>query len=149
MSFAVRNAEPADVDRVWQLVKELAEYERLSHTVSGSAEQLRHHLFEPGSCGCYVAVLNGEIIGYAIFFRSFSTFRAQPGLWLEDLYVTPSMRGNGYGKALLVRLIEDARQFGHGRLEWSVLDWKEPSIEFYRSMGAEMLPDWRICRMSF
>lgn len=140
-------ANREDIACVWALVLELAEYERLSHTVIGTAELLERHTFDDNLIEVFVAESDGEIVGYSISFRSFSTFRAQPGIWLEDLYVTPEERGKGHGKALLQNLIDLCRTRGYGRLEWSVLDWNEPSIRFYEAMGAQILDDWKICRM--
>ncbi len=88
------------------------------------------------------------MVGYALSFPTYSTFRTQPGLWLEDIYVTPAERGRGLGKAMLLHLIEEGRRAGLGRIEWSVLDWNQPAIDFYASLGADVLPDWRICRVS-
>jgi GNAT superfamily N-acetyltransferase len=144
---AVRAATRADVPRIWELVRELAEYERLSHTVVGDAHQLERHAFDERLVDMYVAEEEGLVVGYTISFRTFSTFRTQPGIWLEDLYVTPSCRGKGHGKALLLNLMRIRQEEGYGRLEWSVLDWNEPSIRFYEAMGATLLPDWKICRV--
>ena len=144
----IRPAERSDVPRIWSLVNELAEYERLSHAVTGSLGALEKHIFDEGRCVVLVLDLEGEICGYTLSFPIYSTFRTLPGLWLEDLYVTPSVRGKGHGKALLTRVIDYARQNGMGRVEWSVLDWNEPSIRFYQAMGADVMPDWRICRIS-
>jgi GNAT superfamily N-acetyltransferase len=144
----IREATLADLPRVWSLIGELAEFERLSHAVTGSLECLslglgKHYY-------CFVCQPSGgEIVGYCLGFNTYSTFRAQPGLWLEDLYVTPDQRGRGYGKAMLSYLMEWCRREGLGRLEWSVLDWNESAIGFYESMGATVLSDWRICRVSF
>jgi GNAT superfamily N-acetyltransferase len=127
----------------------LAEYERLTHAVTGDAETLAKHVFDEERAIVFVYELGGEIIGYTLSFPLYSTFRTCPGLWLEDLYVTPSFRGKGYGKALLTHLIEHCRENGLGRLDWSVLSWNEPAVGFYQAMGAEVMPDWRICRLSF
>jgi GNAT superfamily N-acetyltransferase len=137
------------VPRIWELVLELAEYERLTETVSGSLEQLHESLFGARpACQCIVALFDGLVVGYALTFPTYSTFRTRCGMWLEDLYVTPSHRGKGVGKAMLRYLIERGREADLGRIEWSVLDWNESAIEFYRSMGADVLPDWRFCRVS-
>ena len=126
----------------------LAEYEKLSHTVSGTANDLRKWIFEDPVVDCLVAVEGGNVVGYAIFFRNFSTFRVKPGVWLEDVFVTPERRSAGIGKALLNAVIDFASERGYGRVEWSVLDWNEPAIKFYESIGADVMPDWRICRVS-
>jgi GNAT superfamily N-acetyltransferase len=146
---SIRWAEPKDIPHIWGLVLELAEYERLSGTVSGSADRLQESLFGAHpACRCRVTEEDGQIVGYALTFSTYSTFRTLPGIWLEDLYVTPSCRGRGLGKAMLQSVIEEGRREGVGRIEWSVLDWNESAIEFYRKMGAEVLPDWRFCRVS-
>jgi len=146
----VRPATRADIPRVWELVVELADYERLLDAVTGDAALLERHAIDEERIEVFVAENpEGLVVGYTISFPSYSTFRTQPGLWLEDLYVTPSYRGHGYGKALLTNLIEFCREQGFGRLEWSVLDWNEPSILFYQAMGATVMPDWRICRVSY
>lgn len=133
---------------MWELVQELAEYERLSDIVTGDAAALERYAFDEGLTDVFVAEENGVIVGYSLSFTTFSTFKCRPGVWLEDLYVIPTSRGRGYGKALLLNLLELSREQGHGRVEWSVLDWNEPSIRFYEAMGATMLPDWKICRVS-
>jgi len=145
----IRPATREDIPQVWELVKELAEYERLGHTVTGSAADLERYAFDEKILEVFVAEKTGQVVGYSISFASFSTFRAQPGIWLEDLYVTPSQRGNGYGKALIQNLMRTCETRGYGRLEWSVLDWNESAIRFYEAMGGTILPDWRICRVSF
>jgi GNAT superfamily N-acetyltransferase len=143
----IREANPADLARVWELIQELAEFERLSAAVTGSLEQLE------GGLGkyfyCLVCEVEEQIVGYSLGFKTYSTFRTQPGLWLEDLYVTPEQRGRGYGRAMLQFLMDWCKREGLGRLEWSVLDWNEGAIGFYENMGATLLPDWRICRVSF
>lgn len=143
----IREAKPRDLARIWELIQELAEFERLSHTVVGSPDLLKKHLFAWKVCGAFVAEEQGKIVGYCLFFRTYSTFRTQPGIWLEDLYVSPAFRRKGHGRALLQHLINVSREAGYGRLEWSVLDWNSDAIEFYRSMGADLLDDWRICRV--
>lgn len=147
--LGIRPAIRDDLPRVWELVNELADYEHLSHTVSGSAADLERYAFDEKVIDVFVAEKSGQVVGYSISFASFSTFRAQAGIWLEDLYVTPSERGNGYGKALIQNLMRTCETRGFGRLEWSVLDWNESAIRFYEAMGATVLPDWRICRVSF
>ncbi len=151
MSFALklRPVEPADVTVLFQLIEALAEYERLSHAVSGDATALKEHLF--GSRPCVEAILaeyGEEVVGFALFFPNYSTFLTQPGIYLEDLFVMPSHRRKGIGKAILTYLAKLAVERGCGRLEWSVLDWNEDAIAFYQQMGAMVLPDWRICRVT-
>ncbi len=142
----IRPANREDVPRIWELVNELADYEHLP--TSGDADSLARHAFDENIVTTFVAEEAGRIIGYSISFPTYSTFRCLPGMWLEDIYVTPGCRGKGYGKALLMNLVEVCRNRGCARLEWSVLDWNEPSIRFYEAMGADVLPDWRICRVS-
>ncbi len=147
-TVAIREIAPGDVKAVFQLVLELAEYEKLRHTVTGTSEELADHLFGPErSIRGLVAESDTGLIGYALYFTTYSTFRTRPGLWLEDLYVTPVWRGRGVGKALLGRLMDLQQTGGFARLEWSVLDWNQPAIDFYENQGAQILPDWRICRI--
>ncbi len=152
-SPTLRAAEPRDVAAIVGLIRELAEFERLSHLVQVTPEKLTPHLFGPRPAAeCLVGEVEGaagpEVVAFALFFTNFSTFLAQPGLYLEDLYVKPSHRGTGLGKALLRRLGALAVERGCGRFEWSVLDWNEHAIRFYQGMGAQVLPDWRICRVT-
>lgn len=147
--FVLRSAKPDDAVVVFELIQALAEYEKLSHTVTGSAEALKHHL--SGSPACVEAILaevDGQSVGFALFFQNYSTFLTQPGLYLEDLFVLPEFRRQGIGKALITHLAELAVSRGCGRLEWTVLDWNQPAIDFYQKMGATVLPDWRICRVT-
>jgi GNAT superfamily N-acetyltransferase len=148
-SFALRAAELRDVVAIVGLIRELAEFEKLSHLVQATPERLRPHLFgEKPVAEALVAERGGEVVGFALFFTNFSTFLAQPGLYLEDLYVQPTHRGSGIGEALLARLGRLALERGCGRFEWSVLDWNENAIRFYERMGASVLPDWRTCRVT-
>lgn len=147
--LVLRPAEPADVSVVFQLIQALAEYEKLSGAVIGSASSLNEHLF--GSrpyAEVIIAEYARQAVGFALFFHNFSTFLTQPGIYLEDLFVLPEYRQQGIGKAILSYLAGLAVERGCGRLEWSVLDWNEPAIAFYRRMGAAVLPDWRICRVT-
>ena len=147
--FTIRPAQPEDVSTLFQLIQALAEYEKLADQVTGSAEQLRSHLFGAQSCiEAIVADCEGESIGFALFFTNYSTFLTKPGLYLEDLFVLPTYRSCGIGKALLSELAKLARSRDCGRLEWSVLDWNEPAIGFYQRIGATVMPDWRICRVT-
>lgn len=145
----LRPAEPTDVAVLFRLIQALAEYEKLSHAVTGNADALKEHLF--GSRPCAEAILveyAGQPVGFALFFTNFSTFLTQPGIYLEDLFVLPEYRRQGIGKSILSYLAQLAVERGYGRLEWSVLDWNEPAIAFYRRMGASILEDWRICRVT-
>ena len=145
----LRPAAPADLSAIVGLITELAVYEKLSHMVVVTPESLHPHLFGPRPVAeAVVGEVNGRVVAFALFFTNFSTFLGQPGLYLEDLYVQPAHRGTGLGKALLQHLGALAVARGCGRFEWSVLDWNQPAIDFYRAMGATVMPDWRICRLS-
>lgn len=145
----LRAATLADLPAIVGLIRELAEYEKLAHLVVVTAESLAPHLFGPRPVAeAVVGDVNGSVVAFALFFTHFSTFLGQPGLYLEDLYVQPAHRGTGLGKALLQHLGALAVERGCGRFEWSVLDWNESAIGFYERMGATLLPDWRICRVS-
>ncbi|MGV0025139.1 N-acetyltransferase family protein [Phormidesmis priestleyi] len=148
-SFTIRSSNSTDVSAIFSLIQALAEYEKLSHAVTGSAERLEEHLF--GSRPCVEAIVaqsSDQIVGFALFFSNYSTFLTKPGLYLEDLFVLPDYRSKGIGKALLAHLAQLALFRDCGRLEWSVLDWNEPAIAFYQRMGATVLPDWQICRVT-
>jgi GNAT superfamily N-acetyltransferase len=148
-AFSIRNAELRDVGAIVQLIKDLAEFEKLSHLVQVTPEKLRPQLFgERPAAEALVAERGGEVVGFALFFTNFSTFLAQPGLYLEDLYVKPDQRGSGIGRALLIKLAGLAVEREYGRFEWSVLDWNERAIKFYQGMGATLMPEWRICRVT-
>ncbi|MBW4448303.1 MAG: GNAT family N-acetyltransferase [Spirirestis rafaelensis WJT71-NPBG6] len=144
----LRFAEPADCKVLFELIKALAEYEKLSHAVTGDAQYLKEHLFGTKYIEAILAEYAGQAVGFALFFHNYSTFLTKPGIYLEDLFVLPKYRRKGIGKALLTKLAQIAVQRNCGRLEWSVLDWNEPAIAFYRSMGASILDDWRICRVT-
>ena len=147
--FAVRAAEPRDADAIVGLIGELAEFEHLTHLLEVTAEQLAMHLFGPRPAAEAIVVEHdGALIAFALFFTNFSTFLGRPGLYLEDLYVQPAHRGRGVGAALLRRLAALAVERGCGRFEWSVLDWNGDAIRFYEKLGAKLLPDWRICRVT-
>jgi GNAT superfamily N-acetyltransferase len=145
----LRFAEPADSEVLFQLIKELAEYEKLSHAVTGNVAALKEHLFgSPKYIEAILAEYQGQPVGFALFFHNYSTFLTKPGIYLEDLFVLPEYRRKGIGKALLIKLAQIAVERNCGRLEWSVLDWNEPAQAFYRRMGATILDDWRICRVT-
>jgi GNAT superfamily N-acetyltransferase len=145
----LRAAEPQDVPAIVGLIRELAEFEKLSHLCHATTESLTPHLFgDQPVAECIVGEVSGEVVAFALFFTNFSTFLAKPGLYLEDLYIQPAHRGNGLGKALLKHLARLAVERGCGRFEWCVLDWNENAIAFYESAGATVMPDWRLCRMS-
>ncbi len=148
-SFEIRSAQPADAPSVFSLIQALAEYEKLSHQVTGTADELANHLFgEKPLIEAIVAQTPTDIIGFALFFYNYSTFLTKPGIYLEDVFVLPEYRGQGIGKALLSHLAQIAVDRNCGRLEWTVLDWNESAIGFYQRMGASVLPDWRICRVT-
>ena len=148
-AFTLRAAELRDVAPIVQLIRELAEFERLTHLLQVTPEKLRPHLFgEKPAAEAMVADVQGQVVAFALYFTNFSTFLAQPGMYLEDLFVQPAHRGSGIGEALLTRLAALAVERGYGRFEWSVLDWNENAIRFYQRMGATMMPDWRICRIA-
>jgi len=136
-------AQESDVPTILQFIKDLAAYEKLEHEVVASVELLKKNLFGPSP---YAEVIlleeNGVRVGFALFFHSFSTFLALPGIYLEDLFVQPEHRGKGYGKMLLAFLAQIAVERGCGRFEWSVLDWNKPSIDFYLSLGAQSKTEW-------
>jgi GNAT superfamily N-acetyltransferase len=146
---SLRSATAADVPQILAYIQGLAEYEKLSHACVATEESLRQTLFGPRP---YAEVILGEFdgkpAGFALFFHNYSTFRAAPGIYLEDLYVLPERRGHGVGKALLKELAKLAVERGCARLEWSVLDWNTPAIDFYKSLGAEPQDEWTIFRVT-
>ena len=147
--FTLRGATPHDLEAIVGLIRELAEFERLSHLVVVTPQSLHPHLFGPKPAAeAVVAESGGTVVAFALFFTNFSTFLGRPGLYLEDLYVQPAHRGRGLGKAMLQHLGALAVERGCGRFEWSVLDWNENAIRFYEKMGATVMPDWRICRVT-
>jgi GNAT superfamily N-acetyltransferase len=149
MNATIRLATEADVPMLLGFIRELAEYEKLSHEVSASEDQLRTTLFGPRPFAeALLACADNEPAGFALFFHNYSTFLGRPGLYLEDLYVRPAYRGRGLGKLLLTTVARLAVERGCGRYEWTVLDWNTPSIRFYESLGAEMKSDWRIMRVT-
>ncbi len=148
-NLSIRPATPADVATIFDLIKQLAVYEKLADMITGNTEMLYESLFgEAKSCECVVAFEAGKPIGFALYFSTFSTFLCKPGLYLEDLFVIPEARGHGYGKQLLRHLAQLALQRGCGRFEWRVLDWNTPAIEFYKSLGAAIMPEWHLVRMT-
>ena len=145
----LRAAEPRDVPALVGLIRELAEFEKLTHLVEVTPQRLHPQLFgERPAAEAVVAELQGRVIGFALFFTNFSTFLGKPGLYLEDLYVQPAHRNGGVGRALLTHLAALANARGYGRFEWSVLDWNVDAIRFYDKMGATLLREWRICRVT-
>jgi GNAT superfamily N-acetyltransferase len=142
-------AQRQDVPLLFQLIKDLAEYERLAHMVTGSEALLEQHLFgERRIIEAVIAKLDDSPVGFALYFHNFSTFLTKPGLYLEDLFVKPEARGQGAGEALITYLATIAKERDCGRFEWAVLDWNEPAIQFYRKLGAVSMDDWRLQRVT-
>ncbi|HKZ73347.1 MAG TPA: GNAT family N-acetyltransferase [Steroidobacteraceae bacterium] len=149
MPIDIRPATASDVPLILSLIRELAEYERLSHEVVATEEALHRSLFgERPYAECIIASLDGAPVGFALFFHNYSTFLAKPGLYLEDLFVRPAARGHGVGERLLAHLARIALERGCGRLEWWVLDWNEPALGFYRKLGAEPMDEWTVHRVT-
>lgn len=149
MSLSIRAAQPADATLIFALVCELADYENLQSEVSATPEALAEALFAPEPrLFCDIAEWNGEPAGFAVWFLNYSTFRGRHGLYVEDLYVRPELRGRGIGKALMARLARHCVARHLARFEWAVLAWNAPSIAFYQSIGATVMADWRICRLT-
>ena len=148
-AFTIRPAQVTDVPVILGLIGELAAFEQLAHLVVADDALLREALFgERPACECLVGCDAGAPVAFALFFHNFSTFLGRRGLYLEDLYVRPEARGHGHGKAMLSHLAALALARGCGRFEWSVLDWNADAIGFYRGLGADVMPDWRICRVT-
>jgi GNAT superfamily N-acetyltransferase len=146
--FSIRAARPADAELLVNLVRELAVYEKLEQHARATPDDFRKHLFGPHAAAeAAVAEVEGEPAGFALWFSTFSTFRGQPGLYLEDIFVKPVYRGRGIGKGLLASVAKRAVERGCGRLEWSVLDWNTPAIGFYRSLGARPMDEWTVYRI--
>jgi GNAT superfamily N-acetyltransferase len=144
----IRPATEADVQLIFDLIMELAEYEKLADKVAGDPEVLRRSLFEEKAAeALLLETTDGEAVGYAIFFTTFSTFECRSGIWLEDVYVRPEHRRGGIGRAVMEHLAQLAQQRGHVRLEWVALDWNEPALNFYEKLGARRLNDWVIHRL--
>jgi GNAT superfamily N-acetyltransferase len=148
-NFKIRPACAADVPTILQLIRDLATYERAPNEVTATEKQVTDVLFgEKPAAEVLLAFQNQTPIGFAVFFHNFSTWLGQPGLYLEDLFVKPEARGKGFGRALLVDLARIARDRGCGRMEWAVLDWNEPAIKFYRSLGAKPMEEWTVFRLT-
>lgn len=147
--LSLRFATPEDAETISQLVSALAKYERLEHEVISSSVDFQRTLADPNSnVEVLLAVWSGQTVGFALFFRNFSTFLGKPGLYLEDLFVQPEFRAKGIGTALVMRLIDIAKERNYGRVEWTVLNWNEPAIRFYTGkIGAKLMSPWRLCRV--
>ena len=149
MSLAIRPARPQDGALIFALVRELADYEKLSAEVDATEQMVAAALFAPEPrLFCDIAEWNGEPAGFSTWFLNFSTFRGRHGIYVEDIFVRPALRKRGIGKALMQRLARRCLEEGYARFEWAVLDWNAPSIAFYKSIGAQVLDEWRICRLS-
>jgi GNAT superfamily N-acetyltransferase len=146
--FKIRPAEESDVKLILQFIKGLGEYEKLSHEVVATEEKLQNTLFKQKMAEVFIGELGGEPVGFALFFYNYSTFLGQAGIYLEDLYIIPEMRGKGFGKTMLKHLAKLAVDRDCGRLEWACLDWNEPSISFYKGLGAKALEDWTVYRVT-
>lgn len=148
-AFSIRPAEPADVTHIYDMIVELAVFEKLEHLVVATEAMLHEGLFgDKPAAEAIVGTEDGEVVTFALFFHNFSTFLTRKGLYLEDLYVKQAYRGKGYGRQMLMALAKIAVDRDCGRFEWSVLDWNENAIRFYEGMGADVMPDWRICRVT-
>jgi GNAT superfamily N-acetyltransferase len=149
MSLSIRRARPGEAGLVLSLLRELADYEKLLHEVEATEADIDRALFGGNPMlFCEIAEWDDEAVGLAVWFLNFATFSGKPGLYLEDLFVRPAFRGKGIGKALLVFLAKACVENGWSRLQWSVLDWNAPSIAFYKSLGAVLMDEWTICRLS-
>lgn len=145
----LRPAQPGDEVAIVGLIRELAVFEKLEHLMQATPQALAEHLFGAKPVAeARVAEADGEVVAFALFFTNYSTFLGKPGLWLEDLYVQPAHRGSGLGKALIKHIAALAVERGCGRFEWCVLDWNRNAIEFYEGLGATVMPDWRMCRLT-
>jgi len=148
----IRPAVPGDAALIVELIRGLADYEQMLDHLETTEDAVRSTLFPPGGRSpdafCVIGEVDGAPAGFALYFFNYSTFLARPGLYLEDLYVKPEFRGQGLGKALLLHLARVARERGCGRMEWAVLDWNTPAIEFYESLGARRMTEWQLCRLT-
>lgn len=145
--LSIRFAEPKDVTVILDLIKELAVYEKMLDEVVATEDSLKENLFEKKMAEVVIGEYQGEPVAFALFFSNFSTFLGKPGLYLEDIYVKPEMRGKGFGKKLFTFLANLTQKRNYGRFEWVCLDWNEPSIRFYKKMGAVPMDDWTTFRM--
>ncbi|MFH0875151.1 MAG: GNAT family N-acetyltransferase [archaeon] len=148
-NFTIRNATKKDVPIILGFIRELAEYEKALHEAKATKKQLENTLFgKKKYAECVIGYDGKKPVGFALFFHNYSTWLGKPGLYLEDLYVTPDCRGKGYGKALLMHLAKIAKKRGCGRFEWACLDWNTPSIEFYKKLGAKPMTEWTVYRVT-
>jgi len=145
--FKIRKATPDDTPIIFDLIKKLAVYEKMENEVITSVEELRENIFTKNFSKVLLAEEEGKPVGFALYFFNFSTFVGKPGLYLEDLFVEPEYRGKGYGKKLFVELAKIAREENCGRMEWSVLNWNTPAIDFYKSLQAKPMDEWTVYRL--
>jgi GNAT superfamily N-acetyltransferase len=147
--FSIRPAQREDVAIILNFIEGIAAYEKLSHEVEATHEKIEHYLFgEKSFASCFIAFEGNTAVGFALYFNNYSTFVSKPGIYLEDLFIEPSYRGKGYGKKLLLKLVQTAKENNWGRVEWSVLDWNKPAIDFYESLGAKPMNGWTVYRLS-
>lgn len=147
-NFVIRFAKREDSKTIFNFIKGIAEYEKMSDEVVGDEKQVESTIFDQKQAEVILAEEDGRAVGFALFFHNYSTFKTKKGLYLEDLFVDPSCRGKGYGKALLLYLAKLAHERGCGRMEWCCLDWNAPSIEFYKSLGAVPMDTWTVYRLN-
>ena len=148
MEDNVRKATKNDADLILDFIKKLAEYEKMENQVVATKELLEEWIFDKKKAEVIFVLEDGKEVGFALYFYNFSTFLGKAGIYLEDLFVLPEYRKKGYGKLLLKTLAKEVHEKGMGRLEWSCLDWNEPSIEFYESLGAKMMKEWKVFRLT-
>ncbi len=148
MSFKIIEANESHISFIYDFIQKIALYEKLSHEVEITKEQLDFHLIHNKSAHCILGFENEEPVGFALYFFNFSTFKGKQGLYLEDLYIDEAHRGKGYGKKLLLALVKIAEEKQCGRMEWSVLNWNKPAIEFYESLGAVPMNEWTVYRLN-
>lgn len=147
--FEIRQAQEKDCALILEFIRRLADYEKLLNEVTATEEDVRRELFtEPASAHALIAYEDGKAVGFALYFYNFSTFLTRRGLYLEDIFIDPAYRGKGYGKALMQYLARQAVEQKCGRFEWVVLDWNKPAIGFYEKVGAKVMQDWRLCRLT-
>lgn len=149
IDMTIREATAEDVPVIMELIHALAHYEKASHEVLATGEDIKHSLFtDHPTAFCHVADENGKVVGFALWFLNYSTWLGKPGIYLEDLFVLPEWRGKGFGKALMKKLAMIALERGYERFQWWVLDWNQPSIDFYKEIGAEAMDEWTVFRLS-
>ncbi len=147
--FTIRYASKMDTELILEFIRKLAEYEKLLHEVEATEQQLHEYLFgDNPKAEVVIGEYKNKPVGFALFFHNFSTFLGKPGIYLEDLFINPESRGKGFGKAMLIYLAKTAEERGCGRLEWSVLDWNQPAIDFYKQLGAVPMDEWTVYRVA-